>query len=1022
MFISKERVIELLPLILIPFIVSCISDSSHGNVANDNAINLDIDIPELDTDNSYVDAELVESFADKEMEHDNDEQSDQDLPIPFLTALTNRQSGISVSLSGENGKEWAIEQTYHDMAVGDQIIYLKSTVNISLDHNENNTIMKRSGTSLDAIQGKSGGGEIHYKIDRDMQAHYYSSKGEKVIPDWAPKYSVPFNFDTLTYDGVVKVLERTGDNGKAWGEKPRSTLDRFAYGQKDKYGNEYHTLTYWDDDEKLYADASESSHRQGASDGHFLSICVNPVTPVILFKADGAEQFYTTPLKTYHVPKIWKQTTYLTSGVKLSFVNLSNDDNIFYRVDSGTWKHGNHMLLASNILKTGENILEVKNGEKGPVLERKIIMNPDYPAPKEKHGYMLWANDTEYAAVKHKIKNIEPFKKSYETLNNSYYNGSDKVFSDVRDGWNSGSGMAQKSLNNAFVMSMEGAANVPEIAKLAKKRLLRMARLTSVGFEIGVSDATPSKDYTNELGQVTQNFGDAGIAYDLVAAHFRKSDHSGGMTPIEEIRIRDGLAEIAKILLQTRGNWSFEHGSGDTHWGHGNELAIGIIAHAMPSYSTPYFGVSGSDHSTLNGHKDSDGKYWNPFPDQGVTWIEAVTNPDIETPGHPNVLASLRSDFQITDNGFWTGPNDYKGDGERYLDGPLWRVLVDPKYGNMAKAEARIELVEMDGYEAPFQTRIYALDYIRRLRGGITQQSSVTTYINRKLVAGATTLSWDATKLRYTKDQARISFAATSSNLGAYNNHYPAAGLAASKARLSEFLTFLKRYYKFEEGTYPDFIDNDRKALYSPYTLSLCWDPSQITVAYNGGNKAPIIKPAAKYVVKSGETIFKEFIIMDPEGETLTVTLDGLPSGALFNPENHTLAWTPTKSSAGVNIVTVTATDGVSSTTTPFPMIVKDDAGHGPIPEKIDSLTVTVGSDDKATLTWPLQTKEDVVNYVIYKDGALHAVVDKNSTSFVDTPLPKGSHTRYRVSLYTKNGAESYGVASVPEIVSVPLK
>ena len=43
-----------------------------------------------------------------------------DFPFP----VENRKAGISLSLSRRNGVDWAVEHTYHDASVGDQVIYL----------------------------------------------------------------------------------------------------------------------------------------------------------------------------------------------------------------------------------------------------------------------------------------------------------------------------------------------------------------------------------------------------------------------------------------------------------------------------------------------------------------------------------------------------------------------------------------------------------------------------------------------------------------------------------------------------------------------------------------------------------------------------------------------------------------------------------------------------------------------------------------------------------------------------------
>ena len=70
-------------------------------------------------------------------------------PLP----LTNHKSGISVSLSGGNGADWAVEMTYHDEEIADQILYVKSSVNFSLAHNANNTLEIDSASKLPHVLG-----------------------------------------------------------------------------------------------------------------------------------------------------------------------------------------------------------------------------------------------------------------------------------------------------------------------------------------------------------------------------------------------------------------------------------------------------------------------------------------------------------------------------------------------------------------------------------------------------------------------------------------------------------------------------------------------------------------------------------------------------------------------------------------------------------------------------------------------------------------------------------------------------
>ncbi|NLF29695.1 MAG: hypothetical protein GX591_02265 [Planctomycetes bacterium] len=946
-----------------------------------------------------------------------------DPPVALLE-LTNHLSGISLALGGTNGADWAVERTFHEEENADQVIYLRSDVVLSLAHNAHNTTLDRSGGiphpigigGLDGNPATDDAGDIHWKIDRDMQSHGYTTVGAS-IPAYAPLYDGPFSFDTLTYDGVTPVLGAIGDNGLAWGGSPTNTSARFAYGQLDRFGNEWHTLTYWDNDGPVFAAAGVNPDRIAASDGHWVYVCVDPVTPVLQFTAPAGQQYYTTPLKTYHIPRTWDQTTYLTPGVQIAFVNLTNDARVQYRVDGGPWQEfRGGALTASDLFTTanGPSLLEVRAGDAATILERTIVMSPDYPAPDEEHGTLLWADEDERLAIADKVHTLQPFKVSYEAFLNSYYQGSTANYTDVRGGWRSGAGLASSSLANAFAAAIEGPAAQPNLAALAKQRLIRMARLEPVGFDHNVSFATPSKDYLNELGQTIQQFADAGVAYDLLASCYRRSDHPAGMTPIEEIRIRDGLAEIAKSILQTRANWSFTVGGGDTHWAHGYELAFGIIAAAMPTYATPWFGVSGGDRTTVNDLEEG-GYYWNPFPDQGVTWWEAATDPAIATPGHPNVKAPLRAEALMTDEGWWTGPNDYQGDGDRYFDGVSRSQLVDLNSGGMANAECRVELVEMSGYESPFSERLHVLDGIRRLRGDDARQPSVTNYIRRRLVHGYTPLSWNAATKVYTAGAPRCG-----GSLLAYNNRYEAASLPSATAIMGTFLSDLRKYYGYEPGEPTMDMEQSRKTLYDAYTLALMWDPTQIAPHQAEPNHAPILKPLLKHVVHPGEALHKDLIAMDPDDDPLTITVTGLPAAAVYDPAARSIDWMPSAADAGVHVATVTVSDGAATTVGHWPMIVKADAPSGPIPANVTGATATLEGDD-ITVSWTEPSGVSISHIIVWRDGIPAVVLPSGTTSWVDADRPGGTHTRYHVSVLSTVGAESSGVVASPGYLFIPF-
>ena len=133
------------------------------------------------------------------------------------------------------------------------------------------------------------------------------------------------------------------------------------------------------------------------------------------------------------------------------------------------------------------------------------------------------------------------------------------------------------------------------------------------------------------------------------------------------------------------------------------------------------------------------------------------------------------------------------------------------------------------------------------------------------------------------------------------------------------------------------------------YPLAMCLDPTQLAAHQAEPNHAPIIKPLFKHVVRPGEEIRKDILVTDPDCDTLTVTVQNLPTGAVYDQPNRRITWTPGAGDAGVHMATVSATDGQATTTRPFPMIVKADAPAGPIPAGPSNLTAALSPDAKAT-------------------------------------------------------------------------
>jgi hypothetical protein len=65
----------------------------------------------------------------------------------------------------------------------------------------------------------------------------------------------------------------------------------------------------------------------------------------------------------------------------------------------------------------------------------------------------------------------------------------------------------------------------------------------------------------------------------------------------------------------------------------------------------------------------------------------------------------------------------------------------------------------------------------------------------------------------------------------------------------------------------------------------------------------------------AGEAETRQLSAIDPDGDPLTYSLQGLPAGAVYEPRSSTLRWRPSEDDLGPHRVRVTASDGESTTT-----------------------------------------------------------------------------------------------------------
>ncbi len=85
---------------------------------------------------------------------------------------------------------------------------------------------------------------------------------------------------------------------------------------------------------------------------------------------------------------------------------------------------------------------------------------------------------------------------------------------------------------------------------------------------------------------------------------------------------------------------------------------------------------------------------------------------------------------------------------------------------------------------------------------------------------------------------------------------------------------------------------------------------TSVAVTVEDVNRAPSISGGGSVTVTTGGSVSESFSASDPDGDSLTFTASGLPSGATIDSGNGTVSWTPGENQAGSYSVTVTVSDG----------------------------------------------------------------------------------------------------------------
>lgn len=589
--------------------------------------------------------------------------------------IHNYRSGISMTLAGTADVDYAVETLYHDAPTFDaQVVYIKAATAISFSHNSLNVCGKNqvyAGGALDPTTAADVDiGTIRYWVDGDLNqsfswTRYLNARNESATSEHPasdqlaktpPEFTTPLTFSSLNYPAPgpaagTAVLGRTGNNGA-------NILDSnayFTYGLTDSVGDEWHTITTWDDDSML--DVPRGQEEWWASDGKMRVFVVNPKTPCLTWAVTGTGQFYTTPAKTYFNPKINDQKTYFqagTSGTVAVTIRDINGNNVFYRVgNSGSFTDAgtNEVTLNQNAFADGTNTLQYYYaGNANYTKTRIVVKNPAFPSANEAHGFMLWGSAEKKAQWIAEVVTPTGYTPAGDLIDNYFWKRVKEGDDGDRDDFNATPLGSRVYPSNALMHALLTDQLGPErvggadylgyetipFSTYAKKMLLNnLQRLDSVGQQGPHAGAAhPSRELFFRGYYDAYHVLDLAFGYDVLINCFKSTQHSTGITPIEDYYIRD---LIGKACLNAA--WEQQSptpgGAPGGMWDISRRCAAVCGAVAMPDYDTPYYGKSGFNNTALGGYA------WAPFRDDRYTWKQLFLTNNMPMTQYPNYSARL---------------------------------------------------------------------------------------------------------------------------------------------------------------------------------------------------------------------------------------------------------------------------------------------------------------------------------------------------------------------------------------------
>lgn len=601
--------------------------------------------------------------------------------------------GISIRYSGTSGVDYLAEPHYYEpLHENRQTVYLKGATSITLFHNALNSLSKApsaagllpdgrpySATNLvitgaagpDRILGNGDDGTIRYQFDGDGGSfNVFAPDTDETILRLLPAYTDPFTLASRTYNfNTVPVVGTTGNNGVAVTDR----VMHYQYGLLDSAGDEWHSFIIGDDDSYYSYFQDPLRHYKEdvfASDGKLQMLVVNPKAPCVTVAKTGNAQFYTTPAKVYWIPKIHDQTTYIQPGTGTVSITLKdiNGNVVYYRLNGGSWINNgtSTVTLADSAFSSGSTLLETYYaGKPTNIRKRTIVKNPAFPSAAETHGHLMWGNQTNLDKIIAR-RASGPYAYFWNNTMLKRSGAKQQMYDDYGERgfrrWVKGEMITTPEvLINAFVALVLGndavaTGSTQSYAEYGKKMLLEsVISLDPIHSELDSNDFPgPYGEFKGPGYNLMPTMYDYISGYDLLIAHYRSDQHANGITPIQDLFIRDQMGKVCiRAMAYMRGKaapelWSFPY-----------QTAAWMAGVCMKTYDSPVYGTSGYDgvHTTASPYT--------PYPTLPETWKHAITDLAAPAGAFPNrawVYVPTSNETGLmshnaTSYGYWAGDN-----------------------------------------------------------------------------------------------------------------------------------------------------------------------------------------------------------------------------------------------------------------------------------------------------------------------------------------------------------------------------